>query len=142
MDRQTANRLLAAILETVAEGPAPSGVMYAAMQSRITLDEYQGLIQIAESVGLVTIAHHEVTIHCQGKGDGREDQGVSRGVTLASRIRAHAGQRGRPSGLRTKGKAREHFSGLEGAPRGARNRARESGARDGSDAWLLRLSAE
>ena len=67
MDRQTANRLLAAILETVAEGPAPSGVMFAALQSHVTLDEYQGLIQIAESVGLVTVAHHEVTITAKGR---------------------------------------------------------------------------
>jgi hypothetical protein len=43
MDRQTANALLAAILETVAAGPAPSGVMYAAMMGRATLDDYQGL---------------------------------------------------------------------------------------------------
>ena len=68
MDRQTANRLLAAILETVAGGPAPSGVMFAALQSSgVTLDEYQGLIQIAESVGLVTVAHHEVTITAKGR---------------------------------------------------------------------------
>ena len=68
MDRQTANRLLAAILETVAEGPAPSGVMFAALQSSgVSLDDYQALIEIAKSVGLVTVAHHEVTITDKGK---------------------------------------------------------------------------
>ena len=67
MDRQTANAILAAILETVAAGPAPSGVMYAATMGRVTLDEYQGLIQIAASVGLVTVAHHEVTITDRGR---------------------------------------------------------------------------
>ena len=67
MDRQQANVLLACILETVAEGPAPSGAMFAAMQSRVTLDEYQGLIQIAQSVGLVTVASHVVTITDKGR---------------------------------------------------------------------------
>jgi len=67
MDRQTANVILAAILETVAEGPAPSGVMYAAMMGRVTLDDYQGLIRIAESVGLVTVVRHEVAITDKGR---------------------------------------------------------------------------
>lgn len=67
MDRQTANVILAAILETVAKGPAPSGVMYAAMMGRVTLDEYQGLIQIAASVGLVAVERHEVTITAKGR---------------------------------------------------------------------------
>jgi hypothetical protein len=67
MDCQTANALLAAILETVAAGPSPSGVMYAAMMGRATLDDYQGLIRIAESVGLVTVVRHEVTITDKGR---------------------------------------------------------------------------
>ena len=67
MDRQTANVILAAILETVAEGPAPSGVMYAAMMGRVTLDDYQALLHIAGTCGLVTVERHEVAITDKGR---------------------------------------------------------------------------
>ena len=70
MDRQTANRILAAILETVAseESGAPSGVMFAALQaSGVSLDDYRELLSIAKAVGLVTEENHVVSITSKGR---------------------------------------------------------------------------
>lgn len=69
MDRNKANRILASILETVSEikGGAPSGVMYAALLNHCSLEEYQGLIEIAQSVGLISVsAGHLVTLEPKG----------------------------------------------------------------------------
>ena len=57
------------ILETVTESPdgAPSGVMYAAMMGKIALLDFQGLLDIAKSVGLVNVSAHLVTITPKGQ---------------------------------------------------------------------------
>ena len=70
MDRTEANRILAAILETVAAEPhgAPSGVMFAALQANgVSLDDYRALLTIAKSVGLVTEESHVVSITDKGR---------------------------------------------------------------------------
>lgn len=69
MNRNKANRILAAILETVSEikGGSPSGVMYAALMNHCSLDEYQGLLSIAQSVGLVSLEGDLVTLQPKGQ---------------------------------------------------------------------------
>lgn len=70
MNRAELNGYLSVILETVAdmgaEG-APSGVMYAAMQSRVSLQEYQSVLGIALQGGLVEQTAHLVTITEKGR---------------------------------------------------------------------------
>ena len=69
MTRKEANVFLAAILEIAAETPggAPSGPMYAAMMGKLSLDDYQGLVQIAKECDLVTEEHHVVSITSKGR---------------------------------------------------------------------------
>ena len=70
MDKRTANVLVAAILETVAEveGGCPSGHMYAAMVGKVELADFEALLGICKSVGLVNVApSHLVTITPKGR---------------------------------------------------------------------------
>lgn len=71
MDRKQANVLLAVILETVSEAGAlgaPEGPMYAAMMGLVELEDFQQLVEIAVSVGLVKRAgSHLLTITEKGR---------------------------------------------------------------------------
>lgn len=69
MDRKKANQILTAILLAVAEMPegAPEGPMYAALMGTASLEEFQGLVEIAASCGLVTRSGHVLTIAPKGR---------------------------------------------------------------------------
>jgi hypothetical protein len=70
ISRKEASVFLAVILTTVAKSgncEVPSGHLYAALMGRLSLDDYQGLIDIASNVGLVTVQSHVVTITSKGR---------------------------------------------------------------------------
>ncbi len=69
MTRKEANIHLAAILTTLAEIPAgaPSGHLYAAMLTEVSLSDYQMLIGICKGGSLITEAHHVITLTDKGR---------------------------------------------------------------------------
>jgi hypothetical protein len=72
MTRNEANKLLAIILETVAEASdhalgAPEGVMYAAMMNHVSLEDFNGLVTICTTTGLIRNNNHELTITAKGR---------------------------------------------------------------------------
>ena len=80
MTRQEANVYLAVILDTVASSPhgAPSGHLYAALMSRISLDTYNALLGVCVDSGLVKVAwSHLVTITEKGKGVVKQIQALT-----------------------------------------------------------------
>ena len=81
MTRTEMNVYLAAILTTVAESPdgAPSGVMYAALQDQLGLQDYQDLLTICTSTGLCEKSNQLITL-------------TSKGRDMVSKIKAHSGR--------------------------------------------------
>lgn len=69
MNRNTLNRYIIAILESLAEAPhgIPSGHLYAAMMAVMDLDTYQGVLDVIKTAGLVEVARsHLVTLTPKG----------------------------------------------------------------------------
>lgn len=69
LDRKKANVVVGAILETVSEvGEVPSGTMYAAMIGKVELADFEELLGICKSVGLVKVSQsHLVTLTAKGE---------------------------------------------------------------------------
>lgn len=70
MDRRDANIMLSAILETIhaaGQEGAPLGPMYAALMSRVNLDEFQRLIQLLTKGGLITSMGHVARLTDRGQ---------------------------------------------------------------------------
>lgn len=89
MTKQQANAYLCAILETVAEVPTgtPSGIMYAALMDKLSLDDYQGLLDIARDCGLVKVDRsHLVTLTPKGLDMIVKIQIVKGGVRTTNRL--------------------------------------------------------
>ncbi len=84
LSRDQINAYLAVIIETVSDmgdRGCPSGHLYAAMMGHVTIDEYQGLMTVAKTVGLVTESSHVLRITDKGRS------------VLARMIIAKAGQK-------------------------------------------------
>lgn len=86
MNKREANKFLAVILTTVAAMPggAPEGVMYAALMNKLALHEFEALLDIAASVGLVMRAQHVVTITPRGREMAEKIEALAKEASASS----------------------------------------------------------